>query len=270
MKKITLLFLVSLVATGCNGDPLVDIKSGKVSESSSLTWEEVADKFSYCKDDTRQWAIVDEDREDRKKATFTCALNDKSVVPYNEKLEQLAKQDFMQENQRTQNRIRDYAKRRDDFRNQFKETYQVQCQGCSILDAVTDSEIDTLALAYFQDKNAQEPIIKALQEKLVMLDGAFWSLGETLSKLSEVKEATPSHFNAVSNMSYTVTIIHWLDEKRKKYQGDFDSSEEIILTFSNGETKHHSNLIGANYIIENQDPTGIVPKSYSTSSIFNN
>lgn len=83
-KCVTLLFAAFLAGCGSGGD-LDAIKNAKVGDHDH-TWEEATKNFSYCQTDSKSWQLIEENREDRALAMFSCNLASDAIAEYNTQL----------------------------------------------------------------------------------------------------------------------------------------------------------------------------------------
>lgn len=276
MQKIplyTLLATTLFTIGGCKNNPsnpLEAILNAKIKDH-ELTWQQAAKQFSYCQEESKQWRLIEE-REDGVKAGFSCMLTTKSIAPINEKLKNQAQEIQNKETQYIENKIKDYTSRQEQFRQQFKETYAVQCENCDILQTVGDKELDQLALFYYQnfqeyDKVIANPIINALKNKGVILDVAFFELGNTLNQLSGIEqiERKPASYNPIQEIAYELELWHWIDKRRIQTQGEFDGDEKLLITFADGETEMALEPTKVKYLIENENPIDIISRKYTAS-----
>lgn len=95
MKNILKLTLLPLLLVACQQDSIETVKKSKIKDS-DLTWGQAAERFSYCKDGTKQWLIV-EQREDGKQLNFTCSLDSKSIAELSKKIPNIESAEYTME-----------------------------------------------------------------------------------------------------------------------------------------------------------------------------
>ena len=233
MKKLLLSVLACLLY-GCGADELETIKNAKIPDQ-DITWGAATEKLSFCKPESRAWQPIKEtDQKKRVTATFECEMTEAAIAPYNEMQESRIQKETAEHQQWKDEKLQKIAEDTARRRTAFIEYYQRECKKCR---ALTDAEIDTLAIEFHKDNMSPNPDIEAMRKAGMFLHSDFMTIGGNLIEADTLKNKDtwklPYH-EKITKATFKLEVTHWLTIKDKDLQKEYTSTADVLYNTDDG------------------------------------
>ena len=256
MKKLLLSVLACLLY-GCGADELETIKNAKIPDQ-DITWGEATEKLSFCKPESRAWQPIKEtDQKKRVTATFQCEMTEAAIAPYNEMQESRIQKETAKHQQWKDEKLQKIAEDNTRRRAVFVEYYQRECKKCR---ALTDAEIDTLAIEFHNNNMSPNPDIEAMRKAGMFLHSDFMTIGGNLIEADTLKNKDTwklPYYEKITKATFKLEVTHWLSIKDKELQKEYTSTANVIYSTDDGKQSSRSfaaSEVSEQLVAKNENP----------------